>query len=68
MDTNIFLRAVLGNAGHYCLFASNSTTSKRIQRFYEDVDVLIEEGHSLDEVGFDVYFALAAFKENVSKR
>tara|TARA_R100000951_G_scaffold29575_3_gene25581 strand:+ start:8601 stop:11369 length:2769 start_codon:yes stop_codon:yes gene_type:complete len=68
MDTNNFLRAVLGTTGYYCLFASNSTNSKRVQRFYEDVDVLVEEALDLDSLGYDVYFGLAEFNEKGSRK
>ena len=68
MDTNNLLRAVLGTAGYYCLFASNSTTSKRVQRFYEDIDVLVEEALDLDSLGYDVYFGLAGFNERGSRK
>ena len=68
MDTNTFLRAVIGTAGYYCLFASNSTTSKRTKRFYEDINVLIQEAHDLDALGYDVYFGLAAFETGESRK
>ena len=68
MDTNNFLRAVIGTAGYYCLFASNSTTSKRTQRFYEDINVLVQEAHDLDSLGYDVYFGLAAFNTGGSRK
>ena len=68
MNTNDLLRAIVGHSGFYCLFAANKVTSKRTQRFYEDVDVLISEGNDLDKLGYDVYFALAAFEEKGSRR
>ena len=67
MNTNDLLRAIVGHSGFYCLFAANKVTSKRTQRFYEDVDVLISEGNDLDKLGYDVYFALAAFEEKGSR-
>ena len=68
MNTNDLLRAIVGHSGFYCLFAANKVTSKRTQRFYEDVDVLISEGNDLDKLGYDVYSALAAFEEQGSRR
>ena len=62
METDTFLKAVLGSTGHYCLFAANTSQSKRVQKFYNDLGLLKAEAIKLDAKGYDVYFALATFK------
>ena len=68
METDTFLKAVLGDTGHYCIFAANAVRSKRVQRFYSDVGVLAAEALELDDEGYDTYFALATFEEEGSRK
>ena len=43
MKTIDFLRSVLGDGyGHYCMFAANAETNKRVQKFYGSVDAVAE--------------------------
>ena len=54
METIDFLRSVLGDGdGHYCIFAANTETNKRVQKFYDSVDAVADAADSFDENGFD---------------
>tara|TARA_B100000131_G_scaffold122660_1_gene119780 strand:+ start:8173 stop:10986 length:2814 start_codon:yes stop_codon:yes gene_type:complete len=68
METNTLLKAVLGDTGHYCLFAAKTSQSKRVQKFYKDLDTLIEDATDLDSKGYDVYYALSTFVEEGSRK
>ena len=68
METNTLLKAVLGDTGYYCLFAANASQDKRVQKFYSDLNLLKAEATKLDDKGYDVYFALATFKEEGSRK
>jgi hypothetical protein len=66
MDTTIkFLRAVLGDLGHYCIVAIKGT--KRIQTFYSTIDSAVEAAIKADADGFDAYYGLATFKTDESR-
>ena len=61
METRIFLQEALASDGLYCIFASNTATDKRVQKFFTSVDTLIDSALDLDTQGYDVYFALSTF-------
>ena len=66
METTIkFLRAVLGDTGHYCIVAIKGT--KRIQTFYSTIDSAVEAALKADADGFDAYYGLATFKTDESR-
>lgn len=62
MDTQDFLRRVLGYDGHYCVFAARDGSLK--QKFYSSIDQLHEAAQQFDGNGYDTYFALATFRVN----
>lgn len=66
MDTKDFLDAVLGDDGHYCVFAAKD--GKRTQKFYTTRDEIIEAATHFDNEGHEVYFALATFQESGSRK
>jgi len=66
MDTKDFLDAVLGDDGHYCVFAARD--GKRTQRFYSTRDEVIEAATHFDSKGCETYFALATFCEEGSRK
>ena len=68
METKTFLKKVLGEDGHYCVFAFRTRDDKRIQKFYLSVDDIAEVADNFDKEGYDVYFALATFKEAGSRK
>ena len=68
MEPKTFLQEVLPNTGTYCIFAANTSADKRQQTFYNSVDELLEAATNLDNQGYDVYFALASFKEKNSRK
>ena len=68
METDTFLKAVLGGTGYYCLFAAKASQSKRMQKFYNDTRVLGATALELDGKGYDAYFALATFEEEGSRK
>ena len=62
MDTHDFLRAVLGDSGHYCMLSISSEARKyRKQKFYTTIDDLVSASYMADQNESDVYFALATF-------
>ena len=66
METTIkFLRAVLGDTGHYCIVAIKGT--KRVQTFYSTIDSAVEAAIKADADGFDAYYGLATFKTDESR-
>jgi len=68
METKIFLEEALAKDGLYCIFAANTRTDKRVQRFFPSVDALIDDATALDSQGFNVYFALSTFNEGNSRK
>ena len=68
MHTKKFLAAALGPDGFYCMFAACKIKNKREQRFYSDLDIMVDAASNLDNAGYDVYFALASFKEKGSRK
>lgn len=59
MDTQDFLRRVLGDEGHYCVFAVKDGSRK--QKFYDTLGAVVTTAEQLDANGYDTYFALATF-------
>ena len=68
MEPRTFLDRVLSAEGHYCLFAANVAENKRVQRFFDTVGSLLDAAQFMDSDGYDVYFALATFKEEGSRK
>ena len=68
METKEFLERALGEDGYYCIFASHATDGKRIQKFFDSIDVLLTTAEQLDSEGYDTYFALATFKDTSSRK
>jgi hypothetical protein len=68
METAIFLKEALPESGSYCVFASNTSADRRSQQFFDSVDDVVDAGQDLDTKGYDVYFALASFKEAKSRK
>tara|TARA_Y100000994_G_scaffold204228_1_gene175649 strand:- start:1319 stop:4153 length:2835 start_codon:yes stop_codon:yes gene_type:complete len=68
METKIFLEKALADDGLYCIFATNTRTDRRVQKFFTSVDALLDDATSLDSQGFNVYFALSTFNENNSRK
>ena len=68
METKEFLRRALGEGGFYCVFASRGSDDRRVQKFYDSIDTLLNTTRRLDRDGFDTYFALATFKETGSRK
>lgn len=64
MDTHDFLKAVLGDSGHYCLLSIPSENRKfRKQKFYPTIDALVSAAYSADTNERDVYFGLSTFDD-----
>ena len=68
METAIFLKEALPESGSYCVFASNTSADRRSQQFFDSVDDVVDAAQDLDTKGYDVYFALASFKEAKSRK
>ena len=66
MKTKQFLDLVLGDDGHYCVFAARDGTVK--QKFYTSVDDVIDAARDFDSNGHDAYFALATLEETGSRK
>ena len=63
MNTKIFLESVLGSNGYYCVFGSRLSDDKKVQKFYDSIDAVIDATTNLDQEGYDAYFALGTFEE-----
>ena len=68
MKTETFLEKVLSGDGYYCMFASRSSDSKRVQKFYTSISAVLDAAHTLDADGYDAYFALSTFEEDNSRK
>ena len=68
METKTFLESVLGDEGHYCIFAYRLSDERKIQKFYTDLDTAIHAAHNLDVEGYDAYFALGTFDQAGSRK
>lgn len=68
METKQFLQRALGEGGFYCVFASLGSENRRVQKFYDSIDAVVDKAQELDEAGFDAYFALATFEEDGSRK
>jgi len=68
METRTFLRAALANEGHYCVFASRTHDDRRVQKFYDSIDKVIDAAQNMDAEGYDAYYALATFNEAGSRK
>lgn len=62
-----FLNSVLCSEGPYCLFLLKRDTEKRFQKFYDDVQSLVRGAGEYDDAGYDVYYAMASFKDASSR-
>jgi hypothetical protein len=67
MGTKIFLEAVLGDDGMYCVWANRISDGRKVQKFYPTIDALIHAAHDLDGEGYDAYFALGTFDDSGSR-
>lgn len=67
MDTKTFLESVLGDEGSYCVWANRISDGRKVQKFYPTIDALLNTAQSLDESGYDAYFALGTFDEAGSR-
>lgn len=68
MDTRDFLGSVLGSGGYYCVYAARGADRRRVQKFYDSIDALIDSAQQLDTDGWDVYFALANFHTAATRK
>ena len=68
VETKTFLERTLGKEGNYCVFAFRPRDDKRIQKFYTSIGHVVDVADNLDKEGYDVYFALATFKEAGSRK
>jgi hypothetical protein len=66
MDTQDFLRAVLGAGGDYCLLAIKGTRKK--QKFYPKIAQLSAAAQDFADDEFDAYFALATFEPGTDRK
>ena len=67
MDTREFLARLLGSGSNYCLFGSRGD-GRKLQRFYDSVDGLIEGASALDGKGADAYFGVARYATGESRK
>jgi hypothetical protein len=65
MDTKTFLESVLGDEGHYCLWAYRNGLIK--QELFDSIDEVIDRAHELDAQQFNAYFALGTFHNKFSR-
>jgi len=68
METKTFLTNALSGEGYYCVFAARLADDRRIQKFYDTLDAVVDASRNLDQEGYDVYFGLATFNEPNSRK
>ena len=68
MDTEQFLDLVLGREGNYCIFAVNTETGRKKQKFYTSVEHVVDAAKDFDANGYDTYFSLATLEEAGSRK
>lgn len=68
MDTLDFLRAVLAETGFYCVVGLKKNSDARIQKFYPTLEAAVDVAKQLQNNGFDSYYALATFKDGLSRQ
>ena len=61
MNTLDFLRSLLSDSGHYCVFAAKDDT--RIQKFYGTLEEVDRATRKFGADGLNTYFALGTFKK-----
>mgnify|MGYP003675584106 FL=1 len=61
MNTLDFLKALLSDTGHYCVFAAKDDTL--IQKFYDTLEEVDRATRKFAADGLNTYFALSTFKE-----
>lgn len=66
MNTQEFLKSVLGDAGYYCAVGLKS--ERRVQKFFKSIDDLVSVANNLDDEGFNSYFGLATFVDGESRK
>ena len=66
MKTKRFLDLVLGDDGHYCVFAAKDGAVK--QKFFTSVQDVIDAANDFDASGHDAYFALATLEGAGSRK
>lgn len=66
MNTLAFLRALLSDNGHYCIFAANGDT--RVQKFYDTIEDAERAGQEFSAQGLHAYFALGTYNEAGSRK
>ena len=68
MNTRDFLCGVLGDEGHYCILALKPTENRKVQKFFDSIDALLNSAYDYDADGYDTYFATARFEEPNSRK
>ena len=66
METKTFLKGVLDDSGHYCVWAFKD--DRTIQKFYDSIDALVDASNNLDKEGYNTYFGLATFETPQSRK
>ena len=68
METKTFLSRALGDNGHYCVLAVRLSDGRKIQKFYDTIDKVIDAANNFDSEGFNAYYGLATFKDDSSRK
>ena len=68
METKTFLSKALSSGGYYCIFAARSGDQRRVQKFYDSLDAVVDAAYNLDQEGYDVYYGLATFDKAGSRK
>ena len=68
METKTFLSKALSGEGYYCVFAARSSDERKMQKFYDSLDAVVDAAHNFDQEGFDVYYGLATFEQAGSRK
>jgi hypothetical protein len=68
METKTFLQKALSREGYYCVFAARASDERKVQKFYDTIDAVVDAANNFDLEGYDVYYGLATFHEAGSRK
>lgn len=69
MNTQQFLKQVLGDSGHYCIVGlKKDAEAPPVQKFFDNLDSALAVANNLKDEGYNAYYALATFEDGKSRK
>ena len=66
METQEFMRTVLGERGSYCIFAIKGDNRK--QKFFSTIERAYDAAEDFDDMGYETYYGLATFDDQRTRK